>query len=127
MAQTRLLRLGVMLYGFNLSFQQIAQVGTAALLTDIGIIAATLSVGWIVGTRWLKLDRETVILTSAGRAICGAAAILATEPVLGAPTHKTSAAVGSVVLFGSLAAERLAHLRSFMIWHRLQLIRRRFW
>lgn len=102
MAQTRLLRLGVMLYGFNLSFQQIAQVGTAALLADIGIIAATLSVGWIVGTRWLKLDRETVILTSAGSAICGAAAILATEPVLGAPAHKTSAAVGSVVLFGSL-------------------------
>ncbi|NTV09526.1 MAG: YeiH family protein [Zoogloea sp.] len=103
LAQTRLLRLGVMLYGFNLSFQQIAEVGPQAILMDLAMVSSTLLLGWLVGTRWLRLDRETVLLTSAGSAICGAAAVLATEPVLGAPPHKTAAAVGSVVLFGTLA------------------------
>ena len=51
----------------------------------------------------LKMDRDTVLLASAGSGICGAAAVVATESVLGAAPHKTSAAVGQVVLFGSLA------------------------
>jgi hypothetical protein len=49
------------------------------------------------------MDRDTVLLASAGSGICGAAAVVATESVLGAAPHKTSAAAGQVVLFGSLA------------------------
>jgi uncharacterized integral membrane protein (TIGR00698 family) len=102
-AQKTLLRLGVALYGLNLSLQQIVQVGPAAIVADLFIVASTIFVGWWIGFRWLKMDRDTVLLASAGSAICGAAAVIATESVLGAAAHKTSAAVGQVVLFGSLA------------------------
>jgi uncharacterized integral membrane protein (TIGR00698 family) len=102
-AQKSLLRAGVALYGLNLSLQQILQVGPAAILADLFVVCTTILVGWWVGFRWLKMDRDTVLLASAGSAICGAAAVVATESVLGAAPHKTSAAVGQVVLFGSLA------------------------
>jgi uncharacterized integral membrane protein (TIGR00698 family) len=102
-AQKTLLRLGVALYGLNLSLQQILQVGPAAIVADLFVVSSTIVVGWWIGCRWLKMDRDAVLLASAGSAICGAAAVIATESVLGAAPHKTSAAVGQVVLFGSLA------------------------
>ena len=102
-AQKTLLRIGVALYGLNLSLAQILHVGPAAIAVDVFIVVSTVFVGWWVGYRWLKMDRETVLLASSGSAICGAAAVIATETVLGAAPHKTSAAVGQVVLYGSLA------------------------
>jgi len=82
---------------------QILQVGPAAIVADLFVVSSTILVGWWVGYRWLGMDRDTVLLTSAGSGICGAAAVIASESVLGAAPHKTSAAVGQVVLFGSLA------------------------
>ena len=102
-AQKTLLRVGVALYGLNLSLAQIQQVGVSAVLVDAFIVISTVVVGWWVGHRWLRMDRETVVLASAGSAICGAAAVMATESVLNSASHKTSAAVGQVVLFGTLA------------------------
>jgi uncharacterized integral membrane protein (TIGR00698 family) len=102
-AQKTLLRIGVALYGLNLSLAQILHVGPAAIAVDIFIVVSTVFVGWWIGYRWLRMDRETVLLASSGSAICGAAAVIATESVLGAAPHKTSAAVGQVVLFGSIA------------------------
>jgi uncharacterized integral membrane protein (TIGR00698 family) len=102
-AQKTLLRTGVALYGLNLSLAQILHVGPAAIAIDIFIVTSTMFVGWWVGHRWLRMDRDTVLLAASGSAICGAAAVIATESVLGAAPHKTSAAVGQVVLFGSIA------------------------
>ncbi len=106
-AQRHCLRVGVALYGFNLSFQQLVQVGLSGLWVDVALVLSTLAVGWLIGTRLLGLDRDTVLLTSAGSAICGAAAVVATVPVLRLDAEdaaeKSAVAVGSVVLFGSLA------------------------
>ncbi|MBS0374081.1 MAG: putative sulfate exporter family transporter [Proteobacteria bacterium] len=102
-AQKTLLRVGVALYGLNLSLAQIIHVGPAAILVDCFIVASTVVVGWWVGHRWLGMDRDTALLSSSGSAICGAAAVIATESVLGSAPHKTSAAVGQVVLYGSIA------------------------
>jgi uncharacterized integral membrane protein (TIGR00698 family) len=51
----------------------------------------------------MKLDRDTALLTAAGSAICGAAAVLAFESTLQSKPHKSAMAVGSVVLFGTLS------------------------
>ncbi|MDE2585697.1 MAG: putative sulfate exporter family transporter, partial [Betaproteobacteria bacterium] len=95
------------LYGFNLSLQQIIQVGSSGLWVDLLLVGSTLLMGWFVGTRLLGLDRETVLLTAAGSAICGAAAVVATVPVLKVDeevvAEKTAVAVATVVLFGTLA------------------------
>ncbi|MGE4448468.1 MAG: YeiH family protein [Azospira sp.] len=107
LAQRNLLRAGVALYGFNLSWQQIVAVGSAGLLADVLLVASTLALGCFIGIRLLGLDRETALLTAAGSAICGAAAVVATVPVLrldeARTAEKTAVAVGTVVLFGTLA------------------------
>jgi len=108
-AQRRFLRTGVALYGFNLSVQQIIQVGSKGILVDLAMVTSTLMVGWFIGRRVLGMDRETVLLASAGSAICGAAAVVATVPMLrsehgdGAVAEKSAVAVATVVLFGTLA------------------------
>ncbi|WP_232368497.1 YeiH family protein [Azospira inquinata] len=107
LAQKEFLRTGVALYGFNLSLQQILQVGSSGIVVDLLLVSSTLAMGWWIGTRLLKLDKETVLLTTAGSAICGAAAVVATVPVLGGDgervADKTTTAVATVVLFGTLA------------------------
>ena len=77
-AQKTLLRIGVALYGLNLSLAQILHVGPAAIVVDLFIVGSTVLVGWWVGHRWLRMDRDTVLLASSGSAICGAAAVIAT-------------------------------------------------
>lgn len=98
-----LLRLGIILYGFRITFQQIALVGIDGLIVSIVMLASTMLVAIIVGIKLLKLDRDTTILVAAGSAVCGAAAVLATEDVLKSQPHKTVIAVATVVLFGTVA------------------------
>lgn len=80
------LRAGIVLYGFRLTFQNLEEVGIAGILTAFLIVSSTFIIGYFVGTKLLKLDREITILTSAGSAICGAAAVLATESVFKKPS-----------------------------------------
>lgn len=98
-----LLRAGIILYGFRITFYNIQAVGLSGIATSAMVVTSTFIIGYIVGTKWLKLDRETTILTSAGSSICGAAAVLATEPVVNAEAHKSAIAVSTVVVFGTIA------------------------
>ncbi|MGB5062475.1 MAG: YeiH family protein [Candidatus Competibacter sp.] len=115
-AQNRLLRLGIIFYGFRLSFQQVADVGLTGLLTDLAVIASTFIGGYLIGTRWLKIDRETAMLTAVGASICGAAAVLATEPVVRGKPHQTAMAVATVVLFGTLGMFLYPLLQEMLHW-----------
>lgn len=101
-ARTALLRAGIVLYGFRVSFHDLLGVGVAGLLIDLAVVAGVFCSAVWIGTRVLRLDRDTAMLIGAGSAICGAAAVLATEPVLRAPPHKTAVAVATVVVFGTL-------------------------
>ena len=77
----QVLRLGVILYGFRLTFQQVAAIGLPAIAADLLIVCGTLLIGILAG-RLLKVDGETSLMTSVGSAICGAAAVLGAEPVV---------------------------------------------
>ena len=101
--QQRCLRAGIILFGLSLSFQQIVAVGWQAVLLNISVIALIISVGLWVGIRLLKLPSDMAILISAGSAICGAAAILATDSTLKARQQQVTVAVATVVIFGTLA------------------------
>ena len=59
--------------------------------------------GLAFGTKFLRMDWRSAVLTSAGSSICGAAAVVATEPIIRAESHQTTAAVGTVVVFGTLS------------------------
>ncbi|MEM5317861.1 YeiH family protein [Paraburkholderia sp. JHI869] len=99
----KLLRIAVAFFGLRVSLQEIAQVGLPGLVESVAIVVSTLVIGTWVGMKVMKLDRDTAILTAAGSAICGAAAVLAFESTLQSKPHKSAVAVGSVVLFGTLS------------------------
>ncbi len=98
-----LLRAAIIFYGFRLTFQSIADVGTAGIVVSVAMVTLTFILGYLVGTKILKLDMDTTILISAGSSICGAAAVLATEPVIEAKPYKSAIAVSTVVIFGTIS------------------------
>jgi uncharacterized integral membrane protein (TIGR00698 family) len=102
-SKSTLLRAGIILYGFRITFQQIGQVGWAGVLIDVLMVGLTFLIAVYVGTRAFRLDRQTAMLIGAGSAICGAAAVMATEPIVRGQAHKVSVAVATVVVFGTLA------------------------
>ena len=98
----QVLRAGIVLYGFRLTFQSVVAIGLPAILIDTIIVTATIFIGLFVG-RLMKMDRDLALLTSTGSAICGAAAVLGAEPVVKSEPHKTAVAVSTVVIFGTLS------------------------
>jgi len=99
----RVLRVAVAFYGLNISIQQIVEVGMPGVIVSIGVAVGILALGTWLGTRVLGLDRDTSMLTAAGSAICGAAAVLAFESTLRSAPHKSAVAVATVVLFGTIS------------------------
>ena len=71
----KILRIGIILYGFRLTFQDVMAIGLPAMLIDVIIVAVTICGGIYLG-KLLKMDRGIALLTSIGSGICGAAAIL---------------------------------------------------
>lgn len=102
MAKQWLLRAGVVLYGLRLTLRDIAHVGPSVVLIDLLVLSSTFGLGWFLGTRLLGLERSTAILIATGSAICGAAAVMAAEPVVRARSEQVAVAVSAVVVFGTL-------------------------
>jgi uncharacterized integral membrane protein (TIGR00698 family) len=98
-----LLRAGVILYGLRLTLHDIGQVGMSGVLIDAVLLSSTFALALFLGTRLFGLDRETSILIGAGNAICGAAAVMATEPLLRARSEQVTVAISTVVVFGTVA------------------------
>ena len=99
----RLLRAAVVLYGFRLTFQDLWLIGPEGLAVAAFMLSSTFLGGAWLGMRVFGLPRSLALLTAAGSAVCGAAAVLAAEPVVRAKAHESGVAVGTVVLYGTLA------------------------
>lgn len=102
-AKQHLLRTGIILYGFRLTFAQIADVGVSGILIDVLTLSSTFFIACFLGQKVFGLDKHTSWLIGAGSSICGAAAVLATEPVVKAEASKVTVAVATVVIFGTIA------------------------
>lgn len=98
----RILRIGIILYGFKLTFQDVLAVGLPAIFIDIIVVTVTILGGILIG-RMLKMDRGIALLTSIGSGICGAAAILGAESTIQTKPYKTAVAVSTVVIFGTIS------------------------
>ena len=98
----RVLRFGIILYGFRLTFQDVTAVGIPAVIIDAIIVGGTIGLGMLIG-RLMKMDRGITLLTSVGSAICGAAAVLGAESAIRTKPYKTALAVSTVVIFGTLS------------------------
>jgi uncharacterized integral membrane protein (TIGR00698 family) len=98
----RLLRVGIILLGLQLTISQIIEVGQRGFL----IIAATL-IATFVFTVWmgrlLGVNRKLAQLIAAGTSICGASAVIATNTVTNGDDEDVAYAVACVTIFGSVA------------------------
>lgn len=102
-AKGQILRLAIMFYGFKLTLTQVSSVGLSAVMSDALVLTSTFLITYWIGTRWLKVDKQTTLLIGSGASICGAAAVIAAEPVVKAEAHKVTIAVATVVVFGTVA------------------------
>lgn len=97
-----LLRLAVVFYGFRLTLGDIAVVGVEGFAVAATMLATTFLLGAGLGITAFRLSPPLALMIAAGSAVCGAAAVLATEPVVRGRAHESSIAVGTVVIFGTL-------------------------
>jgi uncharacterized integral membrane protein (TIGR00698 family) len=74
-----------------------------AIMTDALVLTSTFLLTYWLGTKWLKVDKKTTLLIGSVASICGAAAVIAAEPVVKAEAHKVTIAVATVVVFGTIA------------------------
>lgn len=100
-SKQQLLRLGIVLYGLRLTLQDVLHVGPAAIFTDALVLGSTFALTMLLGTRVFGLPARLAALIGAGSSICGAAAVMATDPVIEGRPEQVSVAVSGVVLFGS--------------------------
>lgn len=98
----KILRIGIIFYGFRLTFQDVMAVGTAGIVIDAIIVTVTILGGYWLG-KLMKMDRDIALLTSIGSGICGAAAVLGAESTIQTKPYKTAVAVATVVIFGTIA------------------------
>jgi uncharacterized integral membrane protein (TIGR00698 family) len=73
------------------------------VLIDAALLSSTFALAYFLGPRFFGLDRSTSMLIGAGNAICGAAAVMATEPLLKAKSEQVTVAISTVVVFGTIA------------------------
>ncbi|WP_404287196.1 YeiH family protein [Glutamicibacter arilaitensis] len=100
-ASKRLLRLGIVLLGLQLSLGTILGLGPGVLLVVVLSVGVTFALTlWIGGKMGIDLPQRLLIAT--GFSICGAAAVAATENVTRAKQDQVATAIGLVVLFGTL-------------------------
>ncbi len=98
-----LLRFAIILYGFRLTFQDLLLVGLDGFAISAFMLVTTFVGGSWLGIKLFKLPRRLAFLTASGSAVCGAAAVLATEPVVKGRNYESSIAVGTVVVFGTVS------------------------
>jgi uncharacterized integral membrane protein (TIGR00698 family) len=96
----RLLRLAIMLLGFQISMSQLGQIGAVGFL-----IVATTLVCTFLFTVWLGrrlgVDPKVTELIAAGTSICGASAVVATNTVTEASDEAVAYAIAIITALGT--------------------------
>ncbi|MDB5136152.1 MAG: putative sulfate exporter family transporter [Mucilaginibacter sp.] len=97
-----LLKVSVVGLGFGMNIFSAMHAGREGILFTVASITGVLTIGIITG-RYLKIDKKTSFLISAGTAICGGSAIAALSPVIKAEEKQISVALGAIFILNSIA------------------------
>ena len=95
-----LLQYSVVGLGFGMNLHSALASGKEG--TVISVIG-TLVIGWFIGRKLLKVDRNTSYLISSGTAICGGSAIAAVGPVVKANDSEMSVALATIFILNAIA------------------------
>lgn len=112
-ASRKLLRVGIVLLGLQLSFSQVGELGAPGLVLVVVVVAVTFT-----GTQWLGrkmgLSHGLSLLVATGFSICGASAIAAMRPVSDADDDEMTYAIALVTICGTLAIFILPTVAEFI-------------
>lgn len=97
----KFLRLGIILLGFRLNLNTLAESGVKTILLAIVVVASTIGTTYFF-CRLLKVDKGLSFLTSIGCAICGAAAVMGISPQVKAKKDDSVLAVAVVCIMGTI-------------------------
>jgi len=97
-----ILQVSVVLLGTQLSLGQIVQVGGSSLPVMLGTLTVCLVAAYWIG-RWLGIVGDVRTLIGVGTGICGASAIAAVTPVIGAASVEVAYAMSTIFLFNIAA------------------------
>jgi uncharacterized integral membrane protein (TIGR00698 family) len=97
-----LLQVSVVGLGFGMNVTSALKAGKEGILFTIVSIIGTLVIGFFMG-KFLKIEKKTSYLISAGTAICGGSAIAAISPVIKAEEKQISVALGTIFILNSAA------------------------
>ena len=101
-ASRRILRLGIVLLGLRISLQLIVDVGWRGVLVAVAAVGFTLPFSVWFGRR-LGVSPALSLLLGAGCGICGAAAVVAMEPVAEARDEEAGFALAAVTALGTIS------------------------
>ena len=96
-----LLRLGIVALGAQVVLGDILELGWLVLVLAAVVVATGIISGMVLA-RPFKVDSNLALLIGCGFGICGAAAVAGVESTLKAKKEDVAAAIGLVVLFGTL-------------------------
>lgn len=99
----KVLQWAVILLGFGLNLNQIAQVGATSLPIIVSTITTALVVAYVL-SRALHIPTKIATLVGVGSSICGGSAIAATAPVIDADDEEIAQAISVIFLFNVIAA-----------------------
>lgn len=108
-----LLRAGIILMGLRLNFEQILSAGFSIILIDVIVIVFTLTLMMYIG-KLLSIDRHLSALIAVGTAVCGAAAIVAVAPIIGAKKELTAISVAFIAIIGTIVTIFYTFLYPFL-------------
>lgn len=97
-----LLQVSVVGLGFGMNIDNAMKAGKEGILFTVVSIIGTLIIGFLMG-KFLKIEKKTSYLISAGTAICGGSAIAAISPVIKAEEKQISVALGTIFILNSIA------------------------
>ena len=113
LASGTLLRVGIVLLGFELVLQDMLTLGARGLLVVVAVVLAT-----FFGTRWagkrLGVSEGLSLLVATGFSICGVSAIAAVRGVGDTDEEEVTYAIALVTLCGSLAIVLLPALNRLL-------------
>lgn len=98
-----LLQYSVVGLGFGMNLHAALASGKEGMEFTILSVVGTMLIGWFIGRKVLKVDRDTSYLISSGTAICGGSAIAAVGPVLQAKDSEMSVALGTIFVLNAIA------------------------
>ena len=98
-----LLQYSVVGLGFGMNLQASLASGKEGMEFTVISVVGTLLIGWVIGRKFLKVDRDTSYLISSGTAICGGSAIAAVGPVVKANDSEMSVALATIFILNAIA------------------------